>query len=385
MAWALALAAITGAGASIWGAEQGANATDKAAKQNINLARENRDIGIALNEPNRALGYGATSDLATLYGYNIPRYTPGSQLMTGGGGAAGGAAGGGASALYGSNANAPITVDGRRADGGYGMSVGGIGWNSGSNQRRFGGQIDPVTGQVDLKNIKNGKKEAKLEAAATAYLRGETDKLKGKKLKRVRGAIDDLRGGGYEYDPEAAARLAAERDAAANFNPAAPGSAGNPGQQYFDPLDPNSNPNLPPAPAGQAPGQPAAGGGAGNFSRFFTSPDYQWRLDQQNKAVERSAAARGGLFRGATGTALARESGNMASQEFGNYFERLMRMNGQGGAATNNTVSSVGGGNSAAILANTNAANARASSYADIGGAVNNLAQNLYYGYQRRA
>ncbi len=381
MAWALALAAITGAGASAWGADQGANATDKAAKENINLARENRNIGIALNEPNRALGYGATSDLATLYGYQIPAYTPGSQLVSGGGGTGGGGAG----ALYGPSANAPINVDGRRADGGYGLSVGGIGWNSGSNQRRFGGQIDPVTGQVDLRNIKNGKKEAKLEAAATAYLRGETDKLKGKKLSRVRGAIDDLRGGGYQFDPAAAARAEAERQAAANFNPAAPGSAGNPGQQYFDPLDPNSNPNLPPRPAGQPAGQPATGGGAGNFSRFFTSPDYQWRLDQQNKAVERSAAARGGLFRGATGTALARESGNLASQEFGNYFERLMRMNGQGGAATNNTVGSVGSGNAAAILANTNAANARASSYADIGGAVNNLAQNLYYGYQRRA
>lgn len=58
-----------------------------------------------------------------------------------------------------------------------------------------------------------------------------------------------------------------------------------------------------------------------NFD-FKADPGYQFRLDQASKATERSAAARGGLFSGATLSDLASQSGQMASEEYGNAYNR---------------------------------------------------------------
>lgn len=53
------------------------------------------------------------------------------------------------------------------------------------------------------------------------------------------------------------------------------------------------------------------------------SEAYKFRLKEQQDAVQASAAARGGLFSGATMNALAERSGQMASQEYDNNFNRL--------------------------------------------------------------
>lgn len=55
---------------------------------------------------------------------------------------------------------------------------------------------------------------------------------------------------------------------------------------------------------------------------FQADPGYAFRQQQQQQAIERSAAAGGGLFSGATLSDLARRSGQMASEEYGNAFNR---------------------------------------------------------------
>lgn len=58
-----------------------------------------------------------------------------------------------------------------------------------------------------------------------------------------------------------------------------------------------------------------------NFN-FREDPGYAFRAAQQDQAVERSAAASGGLFSGATLSDLASKRGEMASQEYGNAYNR---------------------------------------------------------------
>lgn len=59
-------------------------------------------------------------------------------------------------------------------------------------------------------------------------------------------------------------------------------------------------------------------------SQVQIDPGYQFRLSEGLKALERSAAARGGLLSGATGKALTRYGQEMGSQEFQNAYGRAM-------------------------------------------------------------
>jgi hypothetical protein len=56
--------------------------------------------------------------------------------------------------------------------------------------------------------------------------------------------------------------------------------------------------------------------------QLTTDPGYGFRLSEGLKALERSAAARGGLLSGGTGKALTRYGQEAASQEYGNAFNR---------------------------------------------------------------
>lgn len=58
-------------------------------------------------------------------------------------------------------------------------------------------------------------------------------------------------------------------------------------------------------------------------------PGYQFRLDQQNQAVERMEAASGGVGSGGALKAAAQYSGNLASSEYQNAFGRVMAANQQ--------------------------------------------------------
>lgn len=56
--------------------------------------------------------------------------------------------------------------------------------------------------------------------------------------------------------------------------------------------------------------------------QFQQDPGYAFRLSEGQKALERSAAARGGLLSGGTGKALTRYGQEMGSQEYQNAFNR---------------------------------------------------------------
>jgi len=78
-----------------------------------------------------------------------------------------------------------------------------------------------------------------------------------------------------------------------------------------------------------------------DFSEFFKSPGFQFRLDEGVKAVERSAASRGLLQSGAGIKAVQRFGEGLASSEFNNYFNQLFSLSEQGRAATT-TVAGLG-------------------------------------------
>ena len=151
------------------------------------------------------------------------------------------------------------------------------------------------------------------------------------------------------------------------------------------------------------------GSAARNFSMsdFQADPGYAFRLSEGTKALERSAAARGGLLSGGTGKALQRFGQDLGSQEYTNAFNRyqtnranllqpLQSLAGQG-QSTANTIGNygqtmVGDINQSLSNYGTNAsnaliggANARASGYVGQANALNSAigtGVNAYQNYQ---
>ena len=138
------------------------------------------------------------------------------------------------------------------------------------------------------------------------------------------------------------------------------------------------------------------------MDQFQQDPGYAFRLSEGQKALDRSAAARGGLISGGALKAAATYGQNMGSQEYQNAFNRyqteraatlnpLQSLTGMGqttaaglGAAGQNMASSVGGygmaGANATAGGMTDSAAARASGY--VGGAnalTGGLSQYLSY------
>lgn len=117
-----------------------------------------------------------------------------------------------------------------------------------------------------------------------------------------------------------------------------------------------------------------------NWSYESSSPSYQFRLGEGTKALERSQAARGRLFSGATGMALQRYGQGFASQEFENDFRRLGALSGAGDNAQGITINA-GQNYANNASANTIAAgNARASGYLGAGNAQANFWGNTVPG-----
>jgi len=123
------------------------------------------------------------------------------------------------------------------------------------------------------------------------------------------------------------------------------------------------------------------GSGKADFSSFTTSPDYQFALGQGQDAINRSAAARGGLLSGAAVKAGQTYATGLADQNFGGYVNRLAGVAGAGQAATNATTAAgtnMANQNSAAI---TGAGNARASAYNENGQTIANTTNGLASNY----
>ena len=77
------------------------------------------------------------------------------------------------------------------------------------------------------------------------------------------------------------------------------------------------------------------------YGGFYASPGYQFRLDEGGRAVDRSASARGLLLSGAQNKALTRFGQGEASNEFGNYTNRLAELAGFGSGASSQSSSRV--------------------------------------------
>lgn len=128
-------------------------------------------------------------------------------------------------------------------------------------------------------------------------------------------------------------------------------------------------------------GNVVKGTGKADFSSFTTSPDYQFNLNAGQDAINRSAAAKGGLLSGAAVKAGQTFGAGLASNQFDDYVNHLEGVAGQGQVATNATTAAgtnMANNNSAAI---TNAGNARASAYMDTGQTVGNTANGLASNY----
>lgn len=118
---------------------------------------------------------------------------------------------------------------------------------------------------------------------------------------------------------------------------------------------------------------------------FTASPGYDWRLSEGVKAAERSAASRGLLGSGAAVKAIQRYGEGLASSEYENYANSLKSLAGLGQNATTGTAAA--GAQSTGQINNAyqQAGNARASSYANTGSAINGTVNNLasLYLYQQ--
>lgn len=106
-----------------------------------------------------------------------------------------------------------------------------------------------------------------------------------------------------------------------------------------------------------------------DYSAFYQSPDYEFRRTEGNRGIEQSAAARGGAFSGNALKALNQYNSNLASGEFGNWWNRQASLAGIGQTATNtlanagqssanaigSALSSAGDSRASGIAASTNA------------------------------
>jgi len=128
-------------------------------------------------------------------------------------------------------------------------------------------------------------------------------------------------------------------------------------------------------------GNVVKGTGKADFSGFSTSPDFQFNLSQGQDAINRSAAARGGLLSGAAVKAGETYATGLANQNFGDYVSRLSGVAGAGQTATQATSAAginAANQNSGALML---AGNARASAYGQIGQTIGNTANGLASNY----
>jgi hypothetical protein len=107
----------------------------------------------------------------------------------------------------------------------------------------------------------------------------------------------------------------------------------------------------------------------GDWSGFYNSPDYAYALEQGMKGLDRSAASRGRLYSGGYGEDLTKFGQGLATQNYGNYMNRLAGLSGSGQTSAN-ALGAFGQSSANQISQNlTNKGDARASGYANQYGA----------------
>ena len=119
----------------------------------------------------------------------------------------------------------------------------------------------------------------------------------------------------------------------------------------------------------------------GGLGHFEESPDYKFRVAEQDKALDRMGSARGELLSGGALKDAARYSGNLASNEYGNWWNRQAGLAGIGQSATGSTAAA--GQATAGNISNSlmQAGAARGNAYLQGGQAVNNAVQGGIQNY----
>lgn len=128
----------------------------------------------------------------------------------------------------------------------------------------------------------------------------------------------------------------------------------------------------------------AASATAPDYSAFYESPDYQFALSEGQRGIERSAAARGGLASGNTLASLSKYNQGMASQQLGNYTNRLASLSNTGQTSAENLSSQRATLGQQVGQNYQNAANARASGITGAADAWGNAAGSIagFAGYR---
>jgi hypothetical protein len=106
------------------------------------------------------------------------------------------------------------------------------------------------------------------------------------------------------------------------------------------------------------------------YTGFKETPGYQFALDEGNRGLERSAAARGATQGGAFAKDLARFNQGLANQEYNTYLNRLGSQSGAGQVATNNVNTAAGAFGQQAGAAIQRAGDAKASAFVNTGNAI---------------
>lgn len=115
------------------------------------------------------------------------------------------------------------------------------------------------------------------------------------------------------------------------------------------------------------------------MDRFKTAdPGRQYAIDQANQGWNRSAAAKGGMMgNGGFAASLQANNQNLADQQFGNYYNRLMGIAGIGrGSATQLANTNTQYGNTVGGIYG-NMGNQYANSYMQQGQAIGNMANSI--------
>lgn len=112
-----------------------------------------------------------------------------------------------------------------------------------------------------------------------------------------------------------------------------------------------------------------------DMSVFFESPDYRFNLAEGQKALDRSLAARGRALSGAGVREGIRYASGLASNEFGNFYNRLASQAGLGQSSVQNT--GAAGMQAAGNIGNAlmSAGDARANAYMQGAQGINNAIQ----------
>ena len=343
MPWSLIVPAVIGAGASILGAKEQSGAIDDASaaaadatRQQINYARESRDIALMLTEPQRYAGNAALAAMMDMMG--MPRPTAGG--------------GGSPQQNYWSGGGPPAPLPNKE---GYNDFAGtasppGVDWSDGfadswvgnalRNYSGFGGYSDfgETAGRYSPDNPYAERANQPLSADSFTA--------------RVRA---------HEWEQQS-------------------GNVGSYNEGY-----------LPPGLAGWPEGVSQPDLGSFAPYEWQADPGYDFRFREGIRAMDTSAAAKGFDLSGGYGRKLTRYGQDMASQEYMNIFNRLATMAGYGQVGTqtgataamnygNTAAGAMGGYGATRASGYVAQGNTMAGMYGDLASVISNLPWGKWIG-----